>query len=85
MFDDNRRNTLLALAMVPKIDSGCTEILQPYEPYVPWREELLSWRSRCYTLAKDPRQERAAADLEEFTRNLPMPFGKGLDFVRASP
>jgi spermidine synthase len=85
MFDDARRNTLLALAMVPKIDSGCTDTLRPFEPYVPWREELLSWRSRCYTLAKDPRQERATAEHEEFTHNLPMPFGKGLDFVRASP
>jgi hypothetical protein len=85
MFDDARRAVLLALAMIPKIDSSCTETLQPYEPYVPWREELLSWRSRCYTLAKDPMQERAAVELEEFKRNLPMPFGKGLDFVRASP
>ena len=71
--------------MVPKLDSGCTEILRPYEPYVPWREELLSWRTRCYALAHHPNQERAQLDLEEFNRNLPMPFAKGLDFVRASP
>ena len=85
MFDDNRNATLLALDMVQKLDSGCTEILRPYEPYVPWREELLSWRARCYALAHHPNQERAQAELDEFNRNVPMPFGKGLDFVRAGP
>jgi spermidine synthase len=85
MFDDARRATLLALDMVPKLEAGCTEILRPYEPYVPWREELLSWRARCYALARHPNQERAQLELEQFTKNLPMPFAKGLDFVRASP
>jgi predicted membrane-bound spermidine synthase len=85
MFDDARRATLLALDMVQKLDSGCVEVLRPYEPYVPWREELLSWRSRCYALAHDRNQERAQMELDEFNRNLAMPFGKGLDFVRASP
>ena len=85
MFDDTRRATLLALDMVPKLEAGCTEIIRPYEPYVPWREELLSWRSRCYTLARHPNQERAKMDLDQFNRNVPMAFGKGLDFVRASP
>jgi hypothetical protein len=85
MFDDSRRATLLALDMVQKLDAGCVEILRSFEPWVPWREELLSWRTRCYSLAHHANQERAQAELEEFTRNLPMPFGKGLDFVKASP
>jgi spermidine synthase len=85
MFDDSRRATLLALALLPKLDSGCVEVLRPYEPYVPWREELLAWRSRCYGLAHHTEQERAKREHEEFTRSLPMPFSKGLDFVRASP
>jgi len=85
MFDDARRATLLALDMVPKQEAGCAEVLKSYEPYVPWREELLSWRTRCYALTRHPNQERAKLELEQFQRNLPMPFGKGLDFVRASP
>jgi hypothetical protein len=76
---------LLALDMVPKLEAGCVEIIRPYEPYVPWREEFLSWRSRCYALAHHANQERAQLELDEFNRNLPMAFGKGLDFVRASP
>jgi spermidine synthase len=85
MFDDSRRATVLALDMVQKLDSGCIEILRPFEPYVPWREELLSWRTRCYSLAHHPEQQRAQKELDEFNRNVPMPFGKGLDFVRAGP
>jgi spermidine synthase len=85
MFDDTRRATLLALDMVPKLEAGCTEILRPFEPYVPWREEFLSWRARCYALARHPNKERAQLELDQFTKNLPMPFNKGLDFVRASP
>ena len=42
MFDDTRRGTVLALDMVQKPEPGCVEILRPFEPYVPWREEVLS-------------------------------------------
>jgi hypothetical protein len=84
MFDDSRRAVLLALDMVPKVEPTCGEILQPYEPYIPWRQELLAWRTRCYGLVRGPNQERAARELDEFNRNVPMPFGKGLDFVRVS-
>jgi hypothetical protein len=85
MFDESRRATLLALDMVKKLDSGCIEILRPFEPYVPWREELLAWRARCYALARHPEHARAQRELDEFNRNVSMPFGKGLDFVRAGP
>jgi predicted membrane-bound spermidine synthase len=85
MFDDSRRATLLSLDMVQKLDPGCVEILRPFEPYVPWREELLSWRTRCYGLTHHPEQQRAQLELDDYNRNVPMPFGKGLDFVRASP
>lgn len=85
MFDDARRATVLALDMVQKLDSGCIEILRPFEPYVPWREELLAWRTRCYSLAHHSDKDRAQKELDEFNRNVAMPFGKGLDFVRAGP
>jgi hypothetical protein len=45
----------------------------------------LSWRRNCYALTRHPNQERAQLDLDEFTRNVPTVFAKGLDFVRASP
>ena len=85
MFDDQRRATVLALDMVKQLDSGCVEILRSFEPYVPWREELLSWRTRCYSTAHHPDKDRAQMELDEFNRNVPMPFNKGLDFVRAGP
>jgi predicted membrane-bound spermidine synthase len=84
MFDDSRRSVLLALDMVPKVEPTCTDVLKEYEPHVPWRQEFLGWRTRCYSLAKGPHQERATRELEEFNRNTPVPFGKGLDFVRVS-
>ncbi|MET0592547.1 MAG: fused MFS/spermidine synthase [Polyangiaceae bacterium] len=84
MFDDARRTVLLALDMVPTLSPSCAETLKPYEPYVPWREELLTWRSRCYGLVHGPNQERSNRELNEFKSNVPMPIGKGLDFVKVN-
>jgi spermidine synthase len=46
----------------------CDEVLAPFEPYVPWREDVLKYRLACYQPASHPRNVDARADLERFRR-----------------
>jgi spermidine synthase len=46
----------------------CDEVLAPFEPHVPWREDVLKYRLACYQPARHPRNVDARADLERFRR-----------------
>lgn len=46
----------------------CDEVLAPFEPHVPWREDVLKYRLACYQPARHPRNGDARADLERFRR-----------------
>jgi spermidine synthase len=61
-----RISTRLRIASMAGLWDRCREALAPMEPHVPWREDVLGYRVRCYTGHRDPRADAAAADLERF-------------------
>ena len=62
----------------------CQALVQSLEPHVPWQREWLELRTHCYKLTNSPDAVRAAADLEQFLRRAPAPFGRRLP-VRGDP
>jgi hypothetical protein len=46
----------------------CRSALDPLEPHVPWRADVLRYRVSCYERTLDPRLGRARADLAEHQR-----------------
>jgi spermidine synthase/uncharacterized membrane protein (GlpM family) len=46
--------------------SRCHEALAPFEPYIPWRADVLRYRADCYQRTGDPRAPEARADLERY-------------------
>jgi hypothetical protein len=85
MLDDVRNETILSMVMARDPDPTCADALRPFEPYVPWHQALLTWRSRCYKMLTHPESDRAEIDLARFTRDQPFQFGSGLNFVRVGP
>jgi spermidine synthase len=50
---------------------SCREAVAPFEPYVPWRADVLRFRASCYERTGDPRALTARADVDEFGRHEP--------------
>jgi spermidine synthase len=46
----------------------CGEAIEPFEPHVPWRADVLEYRAHCYEQTRDRRVSEARADLEEYRR-----------------
>jgi hypothetical protein len=69
---------MLAAAGHMSLQTACVEALSQVEPFVPWRLNVLSWRSRCYQAAGHPLASLAARELEEFLAAETMPFADGL-------
>jgi spermidine synthase len=46
----------------------CAEAVAAFEPFVPWRADLLRYRAECYEQLRDPRLLLARADVERFTQ-----------------
>ncbi len=46
----------------------CGEVMAPFEPYVPWRADVLKYRSDCYSRIGHPLAGDARVDLETFER-----------------
>jgi spermidine synthase len=63
-----RRIVRLSVASHGPILERCREAVAPFEPYVPWRADLLKYRATCYERTRDPRARQARAELEEFVR-----------------
>jgi hypothetical protein len=64
-----RISTRLRIASMAGLWDQCMDALAPMEPHVPWREDVLAYRVRCYAGHRDPRAEGAAADLERFRKD----------------
>ena len=43
---------------------NCLDALEPFEPHVPWRADVLKYRADCYARMRDPRAPQARADLD---------------------
>ena len=70
-LEEPRRMVRLSVASHERLQRHCLDAVEPFEPHVPWREDVLRFRSNCYQATHDPRAGRARADLEEFQRQEP--------------
>jgi hypothetical protein len=66
--DDVRHEVAFLVAGRAGGDPGpeCLALVEGQEPNVPWTEPWLSYRARCYAIAKDPRADAAERDLARF-------------------
>jgi hypothetical protein len=85
MLDEARSETVLSFVVARDPDPSCADALRPFEPYVPWRQPLLNWRSRCYKMLHHDEADRAERELQRFVQDQPSAFGAGLNFVRVGP
>jgi hypothetical protein len=67
-LEEPRRLVRLHVAASPALSGRCREALLELEPHVPWREEVLRFRARCYAATRDPRTTRAGTELQEYLR-----------------
>jgi hypothetical protein len=63
---DTRQEILFELTEALELAPACARALDALEPWVPWNKSFLERRVHCYELSRDPRLERARAELEEF-------------------
>jgi hypothetical protein len=77
LLDDERARLLVDLArhLGP---AECVAAFLPLEPHVPWREDFLGDRVRCYSAAGRPEAARADEDLAEFLAAQSASFETGL-------
>jgi spermidine synthase len=78
LHEERRLDAMLKIAMHDKLEVPCAETLKLFEPYIPWRQEVLDWRSQCYRSGNDGRARLAASDLAELLSQKPAPFESGL-------
>jgi spermidine synthase len=69
VIDDRRRSLRFSLAGLLDFPRLCRDELVAAEPWVPWREDMLRLRLRCYQLTGDSRQAEASRDLARFLRD----------------
>ncbi len=72
-LEEPRRLVRLHVASRQPLSERCRAAVLGYEPFVPWREDVLRFRARCYAATRDPRARLAAAELDEFLRAEPRP------------
>ncbi|HKQ71432.1 MAG TPA: fused MFS/spermidine synthase, partial [Polyangiaceae bacterium] len=78
LHEESRTSAMLRLAMHGKVDESCEATLALFEPHVPWRKDVLEWRSGCYAKLGGERAAFAARDVAEFASHEPAAFGAGL-------
>jgi hypothetical protein len=78
MLHAERRRAVLELAQAIDWNQLCVKALEPLEPDVPWRRQLLTRRFQCYQAAGHPLATRARRDLEDFLSAARIPFAQGL-------
>jgi hypothetical protein len=78
LTNDRRQRTVVALAHSLDWPRLCQEALAPMEPDVPWDDDLLERRVRCYEATRNARLAQARADLARYRANEPLPFASGL-------
>ena len=85
MLDDARSEAIMSFVLAREPDRSCVDALRPFEPYVPWHQALLNWRSRCYKMLHHAEADRAEGELQRFIQDQPSQFGSGLNFIRVGP
>jgi spermidine synthase len=85
LVNDRRQRTVVILAHTIDWPRLCQEALAPLEPDVPWDDEFLEGRVRCYEVTRDGRLAQARAELARFRANEPLPFASGLAPTTTSP
>ena len=85
MLDEARGDAILSFVLAREPDRSCVDALRPFEPYVPWHQALLNWRSRCYKMLHHADADRAERELQRFVQDQPSQFGSGLNFIRVGP
>ena len=70
-LEEPRRLIRLSVASHAGPSDRCREVLAPFEPYVPWRADVLKYRASCYERTLDARAADARAELEHFQRQEP--------------
>lgn len=65
-LEEPRRLVRMQLVSMEPLSDRCRDALFDMEPHVPWREDVLDFRSRCYAATRDPRARKAATDLAAF-------------------
>jgi hypothetical protein len=66
-FEEERKAERFRLAMLLG-PQAIAESLIPYEPYVPWDEQVLTTRAEAYSELGHPMAKRAAAEWKQFQR-----------------
>ena len=85
LLDEARSRTRLSLALAGDFISLCRDALLPFEPFVPWEEEVLDFRARCYAATSHPKELEATVDLETFRRNAPPLLNTSVPFDNSLP
>ena len=67
-LEEPRRIIRLSVGSHGGPSERCREAVAPFEPYVPWRADVLRFRANCYEGTRDARAAAARADLLEFQR-----------------
>ena len=78
LHEDRRLDALLKIAMHNKLETPCARTLELFEPFVPWRRDVLEWRAQCYARSGDARKGAAVADVAAFDSQGPAAFEAGL-------
>jgi spermidine synthase len=78
LLDEDRHEALLKIASAIDFPRLCARDLAWSEGAVPWRQQLLALRVRCYDAAGSELAGRAHRDLARFAAEEPLPFGAGL-------
>jgi len=67
-LEEPRRLVRLSVGSHGKPLDRCQEAVAPFEPWIPWRADVLRYRADCYLSTSDPRALEARADLELFKK-----------------
>jgi len=70
-IEEPRLLVRLQVAAAGGLHDRCQEALEPFEPHVAWRADLLRYRLGCYERERDPRTRQARDDLEEYLASEP--------------
>jgi spermidine synthase len=77
LLEGTRLATMLKIAMRTKLAVPCAETLGLFEPYVPWRKDVLEWRKSCYQ-GPSAASSTAGLDLADLLADTPAPFESGI-------
>jgi spermidine synthase len=70
----DRTRLRLAYTLGPA-HAACVPVFESFEPYPPWNESMLLFRSACYETHRHALRERAARELQDFRDDAPVELG----------